>query len=126
VSHPVSLRDLPATIFDLVSGEKKPFPGNSMARFWDARRVQTGFGGELILAEISAEDGKPNWVPTSRGKIKSLVADRYQYILNGDRREELYDLVDDPFELNNFAQSEPGKRLVSDFRASLEDLLAKG
>ncbi|MGE5265455.1 MAG: sulfatase [Acidobacteriota bacterium] len=126
VPHPVSLRDLPATIFDLISGEKKPFPGNSMARFWDARHVQTGFGEELILAEISAEDGKPNWVPTSRGKIKSLVAERYQYILNGDGREELYDLVEDPFELNNFAQSEPGKRLVSDFRVSLEDLLAKG
>lgn len=126
VPHPVSLRDLPATIFDLIGGEKNPFPGSSMARFWDARRVQTGFGGELILAEISAEDGKPNWVPTSRGKIKSLVADRYQYILNGDEREELFDLVDDPFELNNFALSEPGKRLVSDFRASLEDLLAKG
>lgn len=125
VAQPVSLRDLPATVIDFIGGEPKPFPGNSLARYWDAQHAASSSGGELLLAEISTEDGKPSWFPTSRGKIKSLVADRYQYIHNGDGREELYDLENDPFEANDLTSSEPGKRLISDFRASLQDLLAK-
>ncbi len=37
VTEPASLRDLPATIVDLLGfSSASPFPGNSLARFWDA------------------------------------------------------------------------------------------
>ena len=41
VAEPVSLRDVPATVVDLLSlGRDAPFPGRSLARFWgpDQRR----------------------------------------------------------------------------------------
>ena len=38
VDEPVSLRDLPATVLDLLGLERgDPFPGRSLARFWDQR-----------------------------------------------------------------------------------------
>ena len=42
VAEPVSLRDVPATVVDLLGlGRDAPFPGRSLARFWSARAAAT-------------------------------------------------------------------------------------
>ena len=95
IAEPVSLRNLPATIADVLgqsgdSGSGGPFPGRSLARAWDRSRC-TEF--EPLLAEV---DGPAKTAPglgrspAFRGPMKALVSGHDAYLRNGDGTEELY------------------------------------
>jgi arylsulfatase A-like enzyme len=124
VGAPVSLRDLSATVLDLV-GLKPWLPGNSLGRRW---RKSDGVGGpeaEVILSEVSFAPNKPDWVPVSKGDMKSLFAGRYHYIRNGDGREELYDVTDDPLEQQDLAGTAQGRGDLEPLRKALQSLLTR-
>jgi arylsulfatase A-like enzyme len=111
VPEPVTLRDIPATIVDLLRlKDVAPFPGNSLAQYWDSTK---GSGNGLAHPPFSEER-----------RMKSMISDRYHYIVNKQGREELYDIEKDPFEELNLADSEEGRRACEQFRASLETILA--
>jgi len=55
---------------------------------------------------------------------KSLVAGRYHYIKNGEGREMLYDIENDPFEKQDLAQTEEGRRVCERFRNHLDTIFA--
>ncbi len=88
VAEPVSLRDVPATVVDLLGlGRDAPFPGRSLARFWvgpDRRsfprpsRCSWRPGKPLLLANQGRE-------PAAKGPMKSLVAGGMHYIRYGRR-----------------------------------------
>ena len=71
VRETVSLRDLPATVIDLVGLENgSPFPGRSLARFWvdrpsGAAPVQT----EVVLSELAS----PNPSDPNQGRSPSIA-----------------------------------------------------
>jgi hypothetical protein len=55
--------------------------------------------------------------------MRSLVIDRKHYILNGDGREEVYDLDSDPQENKDLAGSDEGRQITSRFRSILKATL---
>ena len=56
VVEPVSLRDIPATVVDLLGlASARPFPGRSLARFWAGKEPAKANTGEPLLMET----GKP-------------------------------------------------------------------
>jgi len=127
VREPVALRDLPATVVDLLKLEGEAlFPGRSLARYWDRARDPGNPATDALLSEIS---GPPHWAksgfPVSKGAMKSLVIDRYHYIVNGDGREELYDVENDPLEDKDLTRSQVGRRALARFRASLDRILQR-
>ena len=126
VRESVSLRDLPATIVDLITLERGPrFPGNSLARYWNGIPDPGGLLTEPLLSEVSFARNNPEWYPVSRGNMKSLIGEPYHYIKNGDGREELYDLDQDPFEQHDLARAEEGRPTLERYRISLETILAR-
>jgi arylsulfatase A-like enzyme len=117
VKTPVSLRDLPATIVDLLDlGEGSPFAGRSLARNW----TDLSAPAETPLAEIvdrnshAPEDSKP---------VRSIIVDGTLYIANRDGREELYDLTDDPAEKNDLAGSATAQPRLERCRSALDRLV---
>ena len=121
VSEPVSLRDLPATVFDVLGLEGSPFPGMSLAELWTGDGP-AGPAPRPVLSEVQQALDAPPEAPTRRGDMRSLVLGGLHYIRNGDGAEELYDHVRDPVERNNLAplQSADLDRL----RAVLDSLLS--
>lgn len=104
VGTEVSLRDVAATVLDLAGLQPSPaFPGVSLTRYLTGDSAQAG---SPLLAEV--EEGRNNAPedPISRGPVRSVLHEGWQYILNGDGVEELYhiggsdsdgaDLVDRP------------------------------
>jgi arylsulfatase A-like enzyme len=128
VDETVSLRDLPATIVDLV-GQKNgsPFPGGSLARFWvDSRSDGTRSPGnhEPVISELTEPNPtRPNQgrSPAFRGPLVSLAEGDFVYIRNeGDGSEQLFNERNDPREVDNRSQIESMRPVLEDFRSRLE------
>jgi arylsulfatase A-like enzyme len=107
VAAPVSIRDIPATVVSLAGlPEGSTFPGTSLERYWNGRTTDD----DGILSEFTDIRGAPT--------LKSLIVGRYHYIWGENRREQLYDLLDDPREENNLVR--PGnERLLNAMRRGL-------
>src|SRR5262249_46251028 len=92
VADPVSLRDIPATIADMLGlGGNAPSPGRPLARFWSGNPEGTRPPPEPLLMEtdkplVLMNDGRE---PAAKGPMKSLVAGGMHYIRSGDGSEEL-------------------------------------
>jgi arylsulfatase A-like enzyme len=125
VLAPVGLRDIPATVVDLLGlSRDTPFPGRTLARFWAGT-------GDSPAEPVLMETGKPVSLtnqgrePVAKGPMKAVVAEGMHYIRGADGREELYSLKSDPEEHMNLAgypfASEPLRR----FRTSLSAMLEK-
>jgi arylsulfatase A-like enzyme len=126
VSATVSLRDLPATIVDLVGLEGgAPFPGRSLARFWQGlspEAVPPGTEGAVSeLRSPSPNDPNQGRSPARRGPLLSMALGNYVYIRNeADGSEELFNQFDDPRELTNRARLGALNPVLEQFRASLK------
>lgn len=120
VREPVSLRDLPATIAELLSlGSELQFPGSSLAPLWNGLpRPRGGVVFSELLVGERMEWWPSNW-PIYRGAMQSLIADGYHYIRNGDGREELYDFERDPQERSNLSATPEGSLAVQRLRRRL-------
>jgi arylsulfatase A-like enzyme len=117
VNMPVSLRDLPATIMDLI-GCPSPFPGRSLAGCWT--------GTDPPTAPPLAEVGDRTSSPGGKGILRAMVHGRYHYIRHGDGQEELYDIIADPMEKRDLAATNEGSRQVERLRAELQRAVKRG
>jgi arylsulfatase A-like enzyme len=130
VAEPVSLREVPATVVDLLGlARDAPFPGQSLARFWspDHRADPARSFVEPLLMETSPPIVLPNEgrEPAAKGPMKSLIAGGMHYIRSGDGSEELYALRSDPEERLNLAAAPMAREVLQQFRASLAALLRR-
>jgi arylsulfatase A-like enzyme len=129
IPDPVSLRDLPATILDVVGlRNDSPFPGKSLAGYWNADPTFKKPPVDPVLTQVALRESVSNnkgRAPAWRGPMKSLVADGNVYILNADGDEELYDLTADPREIKDLAETAASGPILERFRNTLDDLLGK-
>jgi arylsulfatase A-like enzyme len=99
IPTPVTLRDVPATILDLIAApEPYEIPGSTLAVHWQDRAGETSLPGSTILSELDGLPAPPDERPVTRGDMYSVVANGLHLIRQGDGHEELYDIIGDPFE----------------------------
>jgi arylsulfatase A-like enzyme len=125
VNEPVSLRDVAPTILDVLDLEKAPtFAGRSLATTWGASS-EVEVSPEPVLSEVDRADHVPDEVedaPARLGRMRSITANGRTYILNGDGREELYDLHDDPEEQNDLASMAGAQEHLQELRELMEQV----
>jgi arylsulfatase A-like enzyme len=125
VRETVSLRDLPATVVDLIGlAQGSPFPGRSLARLWaEPPAADPPAQTEGVLSELAAPNpSNPNQgrSPAYRGPLISLAEGDFVYIRNeGDGSEELFNQRDDPNEVVNLARAEAMLPVLRRFRDHL-------
>jgi arylsulfatase A-like enzyme len=125
VRETVSLRDLPATIVQVVGhGIGAPFPGRSLSPLWgDSSRNAQAVRGGLVMSELtspSPTDSSHGRSPARRGPLVALAEGDFVYIRNvRDGTEELFDERDDPRELTNRARSNEARPILERFREHL-------
>jgi arylsulfatase A-like enzyme len=128
VESPVSLRDLPATVVDLLAlSAGAPFPGRSLAAYWHSApgKLPQGITTPALSEQISATEFQRER-GSGRGQIRfrmSLVARGHHYLRDGFGTEALYDLRRDPFELANLVGSSNDSHALELFRKMLLDVL---
>ena len=120
VREPVSLRDLPATVVRHLGLSGSAFPG---------RPLPTGLGeddptGEPVLSALQGppeDDPNKGESPACRGPMRSVVAWGWHYVRDGDGKEELFAVEDDPHERHDLAGTPEGARALERFRAVLRE-----
>ncbi len=128
VPDPVSLRDLAATLVDVACpGAVAPFPGTSLARFWKRPSPPTQAQpppASPSLAEVVPNDpsDRDSWgVPRPLPPLGAIKEKDWSYIRReGDVREELFHLRDDPAERRNLAGSPATEATLQQMRATLD------
>ena len=132
VKEAVSLRDVAATIVDVVGQEAgSPFPGVSLARFWN--RASPGVPlpppsavpalAELVLLDLRQLD---TWgIPKQLAPLRAVLEKDWSYIRRvGDGREELFHLSEDAGEQRNLAREPSARTTLEQMRAALDRLTA--
>jgi arylsulfatase A-like enzyme len=128
VAEPVSLRDVPATVVDLLGlGRDAPFPGRSLAGFSGRIPQAVSPPAEPLLMETSTAPLLTNQgrEPAAKGPMQALVGLGMHYIRNSDGIEELYVLKSDPEERTNFAGAPNAQAPLQRFRNALRSMLTR-
>jgi arylsulfatase A-like enzyme len=125
VSEAVSLRDLPATVLDVLGlADGAPLPGRSLAALW--RPGSTPAAISPALSEIVHATPFLPQRGLRRGRMAmSLVTRDRHYIRHAGGVEELYDVRTDPFDARNLAGRADGKPALELFRRSLLTTLSR-
>ena len=132
VGETVSLRDLAATVVDVVGlGSGSPFPGDSLARYWKgapSSATPRGGSSDSALAEVVPDDPRilDSWgVPKRLWPLGALKDREWSYIRReGDVREELFHLSEDANERRNLAGDPAARLMLRRMRAALGGLTA--
>jgi arylsulfatase A-like enzyme len=131
VSETVSLRNLPATIVDLVGlAANSSFPGPSLANLWRKSSPDPSLGSiDGVVSELTGpnpSDPNQGRSPAKRGPLISLAEGDFVYIRNErDGAEELFNERDDPRELHNRAGFEALQPVLKRFRERVQQLRAR-
>ncbi len=121
VTEPVSLRDIPATVLDLIHSPRTPLPGQSLATLATGTSVARP-GGSVVRSEIKSppeDDPNRGRSPAAKGAMTSLVDRDFHYIQGGDGHEELFNLKHDPEEVHDLARSRDQTSTLDRFRAMI-------
>jgi arylsulfatase A-like enzyme len=118
VAGAVSLRDLPATIVDLLNlTGLSPFAGRSLARCWAGGNAENIRDEGFLLTETSDELSRTS---ANESHARALLKAGKVYIRNKDGSEELYDHVTDPAEARNLSKSNEAAGLLAHFRDEMK------
>ncbi len=130
VGDAVSLRDLAATIVDVVGQQaSSPFPGESLSRFWkppgSPARIQPSTAvpalAEVVLIEVRNRD---YWgVPHQLSPLRAVLEEDWSYIRQaGSFREELFHLSQDPKEQRDLSGDPAAQTTLGRMRRALDGL----
>jgi arylsulfatase A-like enzyme len=107
---PVSLRDLPATMLAMAGGESsdKKIPGSSLAVVWQRPGAASMSPPLAQLTPLAHQEKRwKHWG-------QSVISGQYHYIRNGTDKEELYDVVADPWERTDLLKQ--GQQVPAEMR----------
>jgi arylsulfatase A-like enzyme len=129
VHDAVSLRDLPATVMDLLGlSAGSPFPGHSLAACWG---TAPGQAQEMTSPALSEQAYAATFErPTDSGlelpaAQMSLVSTGHHYIRQVTGAEQLYNLSKDPVERVNLIGTPYGNQWAGVFRKHLLEVLTE-
>jgi arylsulfatase A-like enzyme len=109
IGGPVSIREVGATVLDLVDGPKpdgsRTLPGASLARAWTSPEGATE--GFVVFTDFrSPRAWADPWLRSFEGyRMFGLAKGRHVYLDQGDGKVEFYDVIDDPDQLRDLAAS---------------------
>ena len=123
IATPVTLRDLPRTVLELAGLDGRGISGESFARLAAGGVVSET--GSPIISLVGPAPNTREEHPVFKGPMWSIISRPYQYILEGDGSEELYDFVGDPGQTANLASAPQARPILDRLREGLDSARRK-
>lgn len=125
VSDWTSMRDLPATMLELLGlgGPTPPLPGRSLVPSWADDKPPAD--RSPMLSEVSKAIRRSGLDLTRKGDMQSLIEDDWHLIINGDGALQLFHLGEDPGEENDLADTERGRPIAQRMQRAVTELLGQ-
>lgn len=130
ISRPVSVRDVPATILDLIDDpQPNRFPGRSLARFWSPDAAPSA-ADDPVLSEVQHMPWQPRTprMPVAFGPLWLLTDGPWSYHRQAHEssglQERLFDLSSDPGELHDLSADPAHRATLRALRERLDQTLA--
>jgi arylsulfatase A-like enzyme len=121
VTESVSLRDIPATVMDLLGSSSSPFPGYSLLGA-GGRAANAEAGLSASLSQVTPGVNWPNAWPAARGAMRSIVSGNLHFIVGPEEERELFDLDLDPWEQRNLDDGAAGHPRSEALQAVLDSV----
>ncbi len=113
VPQVVSLRDLPATVLDLIGCEDgNVLPGSSLRRCWKETEP-AGSSAQPAFASLRPPAGSDD----PEQHLDAVIDSGFHYVAFGDGREALFDFLDDPGEAHDLSGAETMQETLARLRA---------
>ncbi len=127
VSDFVSLRDVPATVADLLGSNKPPrFPGRSLVSAWETPGAALEPPFAALNSTIEPTGERPDAHASPAGPLQALFAEGHSYIRHADGVEELYNLAADPSQSHDLRSSADSAAVLDRLRKALERRVREG
>ena len=120
VPRPVTTRDIPATILDLLGVTDTILEGHSLAATW---LNEGSVYPDTLIAELEGSSD-PTLGLATYGPMIAVIGGGYQYIRRGDGEERLYDVMGDPLEIWNLRDSTDLQPVLQRLRQKAASLIA--
>ncbi|MEP6573599.1 MAG: sulfatase [Gemmatimonadota bacterium] len=118
VSRPVSLRDLPATILDLLAiPGAHSLPGHGLEATW--RSSAGSVASDTVLSEVTPYRASAEALLGNGDQMRALTGAELRYVVNGDGREELYEYPGDSLEQRDLTQAAAQQVELEQFRRTV-------
>ena len=116
ISCPIALLDLPNTVLGFINpSHESPFPGRGLQRHWVDHAPDATCEDELVLSENISGD---------RVAVKkSVMNSKWHFIINGDRKNELYRIDHDPLEQVDVSRTAEGEQAREELRERMGTLM---
>src|SRR5262249_25236093 len=120
----VSLRNLPCTIASLLApNSANPFPGRSLARYWDGTPPGPP---DPVLSQLEDPQLRGESFRTENViKLDSLIDDDHILIESAKEPPQLFELFKDPKQVRNLASVIGERSRVDRMRATIGNLLGE-
>jgi hypothetical protein len=119
VTSSVSIRQIPATVMQLLGISQSPFPGDPLSAFWGSEGKAT-LPSATLLAELRDLD--------NRTIAHSVISGEWQYLHHPNnlkeikKGEELYNFAADPLEKTDLAAAPEVQFVLGRLRGELPQL----
>jgi arylsulfatase A-like enzyme len=122
----VSLRDIPATVMDLLGVQRHPFPGISLVKYatGTASPAEVATPRLALTERTFRESDGPKWAAV-HGDMFSVLEGPMHYIVDAEEVEHLYNLDQDPIELTDLSGDTASKPLIEKLRRVLDSAVAR-
>jgi arylsulfatase A-like enzyme len=99
ITRPVSIKDIPATILEIVSASHSQLPGQSLAALWNRQTPPDEW--PMPVSELIRQTWRAGKASEDQGEVESIISSEFQFIFDSRDGPSLYNWQEDPQEREN-------------------------
>lgn len=124
VATPVTLRDLPATVLDVLGAPHGGIPGTSLAAHWTA--AETARTSPVLTSVGQTDKALPESYPSATGDLSAILDGDWHYVTRASGREALYHVVTDSLEQRDLSADPRWQAVLARLRQAHDTLRGDG